>query len=83
MQNNNEQDPHLQVELSTLSQEFTVAQGTSAAVKVQAPAVTAPLIGVEVHATRLGGGAADQVEPGVQLPQLVVAAATVDDDVDS
>lgn len=51
-----------------LDEQAAVHGDAGAAVVVQPPAVAAALVGVQVHAARLGSGAADQLQPLVQLP---------------
>jgi hypothetical protein len=51
-----------------LCQHAAVDDDAGAAVKVEAPAVAAALVGVHVHAARLGRGAPDQVYALVCTP---------------
>ena len=78
--------PHLDLrepKLRALRHEPAVDGDARAAVVVEAPAVAAPLVRVQVHAARLGGRRGDQLEARVELAQLVVAAAAVGDDLDA
>ena len=73
----------LQPKLRALREDVAVTRDERAAVVVEARAVAAALVGVEVDAARLRRRRAHQVEPLVELAQLVVRAAAVRDDLDA
>ena len=71
-------------ELRRLRQQDTVDGNESTAVKVQAPPVAAPLVGVTVNAAALARRLLDgQIQPHVEFAQFVVRAGTVSDQVDA
>mmetsp|Transcript_31203 Transcript_31203/g.82716 ORF Transcript_31203/g.82716 Transcript_31203/m.82716 type:complete len:238 (-) Transcript_31203:277-990(-) len=70
-------------ELGGLGDELAVDPDHGAAVEVQPAAVATLHVRVQVDAARLGGGAPDEVDPLVELAELVVAPGPVGDDLDA
>eukprot|EP00963_Diacronema_lutheri_P000795 scaffold47_cov334-Pavlova_lutheri.AAC.25 len=71
----------LHVELLSLGDQFTVHDHARATVVVQPTSIASPLIGVQVHPAPGLGGGAYELQPAIQLPQTMVAAASVGDEI--
>jgi hypothetical protein len=81
-----EERPHLNIvdtELLALSNTIPVDDNKRASIKVQASAITAKLIRVQINAATFVRSGSDELDSNTELPELVVAAAGITDYVHS
>mmetsp|Transcript_109783 Transcript_109783/g.224351 ORF Transcript_109783/g.224351 Transcript_109783/m.224351 type:complete len:780 (+) Transcript_109783:322-2661(+) len=72
-----------QAKLRRLRQDPAVADDDRTPVVVDPPAVATPLVRIQIDPTALGGGRHHQLQPLVELAELVVGPAPVADDLDA